>query len=205
MAPGRFLQFASSVRFAETGQFFNPGLALRDIPIQSGPLPPLTSLSALRSPLTLNPAGAQGEGHMPGRQSDAPTLIEPLQQDETPASLRLTARPRGAWYPYTLSVQLDLHGAQVREATPGLIRYHTLLVPFLRDPGTGQVTKTATATGRLELTLGEEVIAVEWDGPAERVVILAQGFENRRGLCAMARIDLADPGEELRYTIRRIR
>ena len=49
------------------------------------------------------------------------------------------------------------------------------------------------------------MIAVEWDGPAERVVILAQGFENRRGLCAMARIDLADPGEELRYTIRRVR
>ncbi len=203
--PGRFLQLASSTRFAETGQFFNPGLALRDIPIQSGPLPPLTSLSALRSPLTLNPAGAQGEGHMPGQQSDAPTLIEPLQQGETPASLRLTARPRGAWYPYTLAVQLDPHGAQVREATPGLIRYHTLLVPFVRDPGTGQVTKTSTAPGRLELTLGEEVIAVEWDGPAERVVILAQGFENRRGLCAMARIDLADPGEELHYSIRRIR
>ena len=203
--PGRFLQFASSTRFAETGQFFNPGLALRDIPIQSGPLPPLTSLSALRSPLTLNPAGAQGEGNLHGGQNAAPTLIEPLQQGETAASLRLTARPRGAWYPYTLAVQLDPHGAQVREATPGLTRYHTLLVPFVRDPGTGQVTKTATAPGRLELSLGDEVIAVEWDGPAERVVILAQGFENRRGLCAMARIDLADPGEELRYTIRRIK
>ena len=211
--PGRFLQFVSSVRFAETGQFFNPGLALRDIPLQPGPLPPLTSLSALRSPLVLNPAGAQGEGHLRGGQyaryapgaSAAPTLIEPLQQGDTPASLRLTARPRGAWYPYTLEAQLDPHGVQVREATPGLTRYHTLLVPFLRDPGTGQVTQTSTAPGRLELKLGNEVIAVEWDGPAERVVILAQGFENRRGLCAMARIDLADPGEELRYTIRKVK
>ena len=200
--PERFLQFGSSVRFAETGQFFNPGLALRDIPIQPGPLPPLTSLSALRSPLVLNPAGAQGEGHM---ASDAPTLIEPLRQGDTPASLRLAARPRGAWYPYTLAVQLDNDGAQVRETTPGLIRYHTLLVPFLHDPGTGQVTQTSTAPGRLELRLGEEVVAVEWEGSAERIVILAQGFENRRGLCAMARIDLADPGEELRYTIRKVK
>jgi hypothetical protein len=203
--PERFLQFSSSVRFAETGQLFNPGLALREIPIQSGPLPPLTSLSALHSPLTLNPAGAQGEGQPNGQQSDAPALIEPLQQDEAPASLRLTARPRGAWYPYTLAVVLDPHGVQVREATPGLISYRTLLVPFLRDPGTGQVTKTSTAPGRLELSLGDEVIAVEWDGPAERVVVLGQGFENHRGLCALARIDLADPGDELRYTIRKIR
>lgn len=203
--PGRFMQFASSARFAETGQFFNPGLMLREIPIQPGLLPPLTSLSALHSPLMLNPEGAQGEGLHQGRQGDAPALIEPLRQGDTPASLRLAARPRGAWYPYTLSVQLDPDGAQVREATPGLTRYHTLLVPFLRDPGTGQVTKTSTAPGRLELSLGNEIISVEWDGPAERVVVLGQGFENRRGLCAVARIDLADPGEELRYTIRKIR
>jgi hypothetical protein len=79
------------------------------------------------------------------------------------------------------------------------------LIPYLLDAGTGVQTRLTTAPGRIELSLNDEVIAVEWDGPAERVFSLTQGFENRRGLCALARIDLADKGEELRYTIRRIR
>jgi len=201
---GRWLQFSSSVRSLESGQFFNPGLALREIPIQTGPLPPLSSLSALHSPLALNPGGAQGESLHPGWQSDAPALIAPLRSGDAPASLYLAARPRGAWYSYTLSVELDPAGATLREATPGRRGYRSLLVPFLRDPGTGQITQVTPAPGRLELSLGEELIAVEWEGPAERVVVLAQGFENRRGLCGMARIDLAEPGEELRYSIRRL-
>jgi hypothetical protein len=53
--------------------------------------------------------------------------------------------------------------------------------------------------------MGEETILVEWEGAAERVVVLSQGFENRRGLCALARIDLAEQGEELRYAIKKIK
>jgi hypothetical protein len=62
-----------------------------------------------------------------------------------------------------------------------------------RDAGVGFVTRWETAPGRL---------AVECQGPAERVVVLGQGFENHLGMCALARIDLADPGEELRWGIR---
>lgn len=203
--PDRFLQFASSARFAESGRLFNPGLALRDIPLQAAPLPPLTSLSALHSPLTLTPGGAQGEGGGHAALDEAPMLIDPLRAGDTPASLRLVARPRGAWYRYTLAVQLEDGCAHIQEATPGLTRYHSLLLPFPRDIGSGQVTQTSGAPGRLELRLGDEVIALEWDGPAERVVVLGQGFENRRGLCALARIDLAEPGEQLSYRIRRVK
>ena len=176
--PGRYLQFASSVRYLETGQFFNPGLALR-----SGP-----GLTALEPPF-----------------GNEPALAEPLRPGADPASLRLVARPKGSFFPYTLSARLVPDGAALREATPGFSGWRTLLVPFLRDPGAGQATRWQTAPGRLELTLGEEIVAVEWEGPAERVVVLAQGFENRRGLCALARIDLAEPGEETAYRIVRVR
>ena len=175
--PDRYLQFASSVRFLETGQFFNPGLALRDGP----------GLTALAAPTGSAPA------------------ILPFQPGADPASVHLVTRPRGSFYPYTLSARLIAAGAVLHEATPGFSAWRTLLVPFLRDPGTGQFTRWQTAPGRLELTLGEETIAIEWEGPAERVFVLAQGFENRRGLCALARIDLADPGEELNYRILRVR
>jgi hypothetical protein len=175
---GRSLQFSSSVRHLESGQFFNPGLALR-----AGP-----GLNALAAP-----AG------------EAPALIEPLQPGESPASLHLAARPRGEWYAYTLDVQLEPAGAKVREATPGYRAYRSLLIPFVRDAGAGLTTQAKPGAGRLELSMGEETILVEWEGAAERVVVLSQGFENRRGLCALARIDLAEQGEELRYAIKKIK
>jgi hypothetical protein len=175
--PGRLLQFASSARFLGTGQFYNPGLALR-----AGP-----GLDALESPVGSAPA------------------ILPLVPGDDPASVHLMARPRGTFYPYTLSARLLDAGAVIYEATPGLNGWRTLLIPFLRDAGTGLVTRWQCAPGRLELTLGEEQIAVEWEGPAERVFVLAQGFENRRGLCALARIDLAEKGEELNYRIVKVR
>jgi|GEM_PF-1457233 len=175
--PDRVLQFASSVHHLSSGRLFNPGLALRN------------------EPGLAEPAAALG---------DYPALIGALEQGPTPASLRLAARPRGAYYPYHLEVQLDEQTAQVREATPGRRGYRTLLIPYLYDAGTGQQTRLTVSPGRIELSLGDEVIAVEWQGAAERVFTLTQGFENRRGLCALARVDLSEPGEELRYSIRRV-
>jgi hypothetical protein len=179
--PGRLFQFASSVRCLESDQLFNPGLALR-------PISELPDTGPINPPVGENP-----------------TLIGPLQTGDTPSSLRLAARPRGAAYTYTLNASLDDCGVQVREATLGHIAGRSLLIPFLYNPGTGLLTHWRSAPGRLELTLGEESLAVEWTGVAERVVILTQGFENRRGLCALARIDLAEPGDELFYTIKKLK
>jgi hypothetical protein len=174
--PGRCLQLCSSARHLESGQLYNPGLYLR-----SGP-----GLSEVRHPT-----------------GDAPQLTEPLQVGGAPASLRLAARPRGAWYPYRLDVLLQPDVAEVCEATPGYPAYRSLLVPFVQDAGAGKLTRAVFGPGRLELRMGEEVVRVEWQGEAERALILSTGYANRRGLCSLARIDLAEVGEDLRYTFKK--
>ena len=178
--PDRLLQLVSSVRFAESGQLFNPGLALRPAPGLSQPVP------------AARPGGGE------------PMLIEPLAQGDTPASLRLLARPRGAFFPYLLEARLEAGRARFHEATPGRSGPRSLLVPFLRDGGDGRLVRWQFAPGRLELTLGEEILSVEWDGPAERAFVLAEHFENRRGRCALARIDLAGAGEDLHWRIEKV-
>jgi hypothetical protein len=179
--PGRLLQFSSSVRNLESGQLLNPGLALRPISknLSTGPINP--------------PMG------------DSPTLIGQLKPGDKPASLRFSAQPRGMAYYYSLAIDLENTGALIQEAIPGFITGRCLLIPFLRDLGNGQFTQWQTAPGRLELTLGEEKVVIEWIGAAERVVVMTQGFENRRGLCALARIDLSEPGDGLRYVIKKVR
>jgi hypothetical protein len=185
--PDRLLQFSSSAQHMESGRFFNPGMLLRPGLTQPGPLPALAGLSELEAPL-----------------GEAPMLTGPLQRGPSAASLHLEARPRGAWYRYQMDVELDGLGAQVREATPGFASRRTLLVPFVRDAGAGHLTRWQSAPGRLELSMGAERVAVEWQGAAERVVVLSTGFENRRGLCAVARIDLSDVTDDLRWGIHKI-
>jgi hypothetical protein len=99
-------------------------------------------------------------------------------------------------------------GVQVEEATPGLVGYKTLLVPYLRDGGWEETTQVelqvAERHATLAFRLGAEVVTVEVDGAVDHILHFPYGYENRRGLCGLLRVDLADPCEGIRYQLRRI-
>jgi hypothetical protein len=173
--PGRYLQFASSVRHLETGAFVNLGMARRRDP---------------------------GKTELDVMAQQPFTLAEPIQPVE-PAGLRLSARADDL--AYELQVHADTDGITVREGTPGLADHRTLLVPYLRDAGTGdRTTVTRTATG-VRLSLGAEEIEIVLDQPLEWMLDLPYGFENRRGLCGLVRLDLRDPTDRISYRVRVLR
>ena len=173
--PGRFLQFASSVRHPETGTFVNLGMARRPEP---------------------------GRSEIDVLAQRAFTLTEPIRAVE-PAGVRLTARSEDLTY--ELAVRVDGTGVAVEEGTPGLVDYRTLLVPYLRDAGTGdQTTVTHLSTG-IRLTLGAEEIEIVTDQPVESILDLPHGFENRRGLCGLVRIDLRGATDRIGYRVMVVR
>jgi hypothetical protein len=49
--------------------------------------------------------------------------------------------------------------------------------------------------------LGDEIILFQDKGTIEQMLDLPYGYENRRGLCGLLRLDLAEPGEEIRYRV----
>ena len=89
----------------------------------------------------------------------------------------------------------------VVETVPGWAGRRTLLVPYLRDLGDGLLT-AVTATDRgVRFARGEEWVEVVVDGPLEHRSHLPAGYESRRGLCGLVRLDLAEPGETLRWSL----
>jgi hypothetical protein len=172
------LHLVSAVRWLEMGWLLTPGLALREEP-------------------GLSPMVVPEEWKL--------MLTAPLARGATPASLEVSARPKGLYHPYTFSAELAPDAVTVREATPGRRGLRSLLVPFVRDAGGGFTTRWQTEPGALRLSMGAEELLVEWNEPAERVLVLTGGLESRRGLCALARIDLVDAGEDLKYTVRKIK
>ena len=172
--PGRFLQFASSVRHLESGHIYNLGIAHREQPGRS----PLMVVCQMQHDRT-----------------------EPISTGEGSASLLVRSRPHGSPYPYDLSARLESGGIQVSESTPGLLSYKTLLIPYLRDPGTGHTTHVQIDGQVLRLELGDEAIQFAFQAPVDHVVHLPHGFENRRGLCGLLRVDFRDPLEAVDYQI----
>ncbi len=181
--PGRYLQFASSVRhLSEPTNFYNLGIGLR-----SGP-----GRSAIR------PIAQQ-----------ALTLIGQIEPGTTPASLRLRARVRGESWVYEMGLRADAEGVHVEEGTPGDGGWKTLLVPYLLDAGTGHRTQVDVRQGSdsvtvVTLTLDAERVQITLRAPCSHVLDLPHGYENRRGLCGLLRLDLAERTESLRYSLSRI-
>lgn len=179
--PGRYLQFASSVRhLSEPGAFYNVGLAMRNAP----------GRSALRV-----------------LAQQAPVLIGEIEQGPEPASLRLRARVRGESWVYEMRLRANADGVHVQEGTPGEEKgWKTLLVPYLLDAGTGERTKVSVRQGSVtvvELTMGAERVQLTLHALCSHVLDNPHGFENRRGLCGLLRLDLAEPTEVVRYTLSR--
>ncbi|MBN1642073.1 MAG: hypothetical protein JXA09_12630 [Anaerolineae bacterium] len=176
--PNRVLHLASSVRHLSEPGFYNLGLAIRE----------RAGRSALR-------VIAQQDLRLIGR----------IERGPTEASLHLRARAKGDPYTYEMSLCADASGVHVEERTPNLVGYKTLLIPYLRDCGSGQVTEVGSEacgdTAVLRLRMGREAIQVRVEGALDHMVDLPFGYENRRGLCGLARVDMAHPSDRIRYHV----
>jgi hypothetical protein len=174
--PGRRLHFVSSARHLSKEGFYNIGMALRS----SGGRSALTAIS-----------------------QEHPTLIGSIEKGPTEASLSLRARAKGSPYIYKMSVSLEEDGVNVEESTPGLVGFKTLIIPYLRDGGWKDTTevKTYASDGRpvIMFTLGGERIRFNLEGRIDHIVNLPYGYENRRGLCGLLRVDFKDEFEGIRY------
>jgi hypothetical protein len=179
---GRVFHFASSARYLPTGEFFNVGLALRS---------------------------EKGPGEIRPIAHAAPRLIGGIEHGSDPASLVLRSRAEGSPYVYEMNVRIAHDGIHVMESTSGQYGEHagykTLLIPYLRDPGAG--TETAVNVERksggvlVGFRHGAEQVFLELEGESDYVFNAPHRFENRRGLCGLLRIDLAEPVPAIRYRI----
>lgn len=172
--PGRRLHFASSARHLSDEKFYNLGLAVRQEP-------GLSELILL----------AQQELALIGAIEPAPTG----------AGFALKARVKGSPYIYELAVQIEPDGLYIEERTPHLSGYKTLLIPYLRDGGWADTTQVHRAGSLIRLALEDEIIRFELEGEIEHLLNLPYGYENRRGLCGLLRVDLTEPLEGIKYRV----
>jgi hypothetical protein len=173
---GRRLQLVSAARHLSGGPWLVPGLAVRSQPGAS----PVTAVGGL----------AHRVASVPHVLGEAGVTFETSLVDGEPA---------GSRYRWEGSVTAD--GVVVVETLAGWSGHRTLLVPYLRDLGSGTTTSVAFSDAGVRLTLGEEWVELVVDGKVERGVDLPYGYESRRGLCGLVRLDLAEPGERLGWTV----
>jgi hypothetical protein len=172
--PGRFLQFASSVRYLGSERFYNLGIAHRK--------------HAGRASLLI-PAHMDHD------------LVTPIERGAGEAGFNVHTRPKGSPFAYRLAASIEGDGIHIEETLVGMNGYKTLLIPYLRDPGMGLTTRVELTANGLNLSLGEEKVAFTFSSPVEHVLNLPHGYENRRGLCGLLRVDFRDPSESVAYRI----
>jgi hypothetical protein len=128
-------------------------------------------------------------------------LIGRMERDGKSAGVRIEARGRGSPHKYRLAARVETDGVYVDEATPRLEEPKALLVPYLRDAGTGIVTEARVEGGKVRLIHGHEEVEISYGAPVKRVVHLTGGFESRRGLCGLLRIEFRHKSEGISYRI----
>jgi hypothetical protein len=184
--PGRYLQAVSSVKHLQENKLFNIGMALRKLPGRSDIRVIGQQDLRLDGPIESIP-GRNGISLRARAHGDVTDLVA-----------------RDAWL-YRLSVTTDKEGIHVEESTPGLNGYKTLLIPYLLDAGTGSRTRVSVEKEGKEtkilLTLGKEQIVIRIAATMDKWLDIPYGFENRRGLCGLLRIDLVEPTETIRYSL----
>jgi hypothetical protein len=178
----RYFHLVGPVHHAATGRRVTPGMALRTGPGRT----------------TLRPIG---EEH--------PRLIAPIQRGLSDASIRVSARCPGAVHLYELNVWLDDDGIEIEERTPGLAGYKSLLLPYPRDMGGDYRTHVRAALSPegavVRFRYGNELIRLRVQGAISHSLLLPHGYESRRGLCGLLRLDLRDPTEIVRYRLSVVR
>ena len=176
--PDRMFHFVSAARHEGTGALFQLGLAVRDGPGRS-PIHPI----------------AQAK----------PTLSGPIEPGLSESSLRLRAQVRGAMYGYELNVWIDEDGVQIEESTPDHIGYKSLLIPYVRTMGEDYETHVRVVLSPqgavVRFRYRNEYIRLRLVGAVEHSTHLTYGYQSRRGLCGLLRIDLREPTDVLRYRL----
>ena len=174
--PGRFLHFVSSAVHLATGRVFNIGLATRR---QAG----------------------RSEIH-PIAQT-IPALLGPIAGGLSASSLRLQARIPGSLFVYELNAWISGEGLEIEESTRGHTGYKTLLVPYPRNLGDGYRTHVRSALSAdgavIRFRHSQELIRLRIQGAVDSILDLQYGYESRRAMVGLLRIDLRDPAESLRY------
>ncbi|MGB9587487.1 MAG: hypothetical protein ACPL7O_04840, partial [Armatimonadota bacterium] len=177
---GRYFHFVSSAKHIETGRIFNLGMACRNNPIERAELIVMAQQPS--------------------------TLIGSIEKGELPASLRMVTRLRSRPYAYMMAVTIDdQDGVHITESTPGIRNYKTLLIPYVRDLGIGSTTEVQIKEQGVNLLLCQEEIAIILNQETDKIIHLPYGFENRRGLCGLVRVDFREPCEGISYWVKVIR
>jgi len=177
--PNRYLHFASSVKSMHSGGFLNLGMAYKDEQVDGE----LTIVARRDYALSNGFRALKGPGYV---------------------GFSLEGRCKGEWHTYAASIRLDDDGVVIEEDTRGLANYKSLLIPYLRDGGRGVITEVALEAG-IRLIHGGEEIAIEPEQEIHRVIHLPYGYENRRGLCGLVRVDFKGPRERISYRVRRVK
>jgi len=174
--PNRFLHFVSTVRSLHSGKFLNLGLAHKK---------------------------EQTDGDLTIIARKDFNLLSGFEriEDDACCGFSLEGRAKGEWHTYAASVTIDDDGIEVNESTPGLSDFKTLLIPYLRDPGTGLTTEVVIDK-TIRLILGDEEIEIAPEQEIYRAIHLPYGYENRRGLCGLLRLDFKGERESICYHVR---
>lgn len=172
---GRRLVFVGAARHLAGGPQLVLGLAVRDEPGAA----PVTALCALPR-----------------------ELAQPLRVDSGGLAFAATLTGDvlgGRTHHWSATLRGD--GVDVVEALDGWTGGRTLLIPYLRDLGDGLLTAVESHGNTVAFRRGAEGVAVRVEGTVERAVDLPYGYESRRGLCGLVRLDLAGTGETLRWSV----
>lgn len=191
---GRRLHFATPTEHLQSGKLFTVGMGIRT---ESG-----------RSPVR---AVAHDQ-----------FSIRRLDSDHETSSLQLTARAKGSsylsnstgrdtyasssmpgltddTYEYRCVAEVHENHLSIEEATPYTHGYKTLLVPYIVNSGNGQITTVSSTGSKVIFESGDECIELSVDARIDPVLVMDYGFENRRGLAGLVRIDLTEPTTTIRY------
>ncbi len=180
---GRLLHFVSAARHVSGGDWIVPGLAVR---VASGSAPIQAIGSRHHHCTGLDGAGSAGV-----------TFRSILQEGQTADQEPDLLADRH----YDFTARLAADGVTVAESFSGPPCHRTLLIPYLRDPGTGATTRVSPVTGGVRLELVDEWVEILVDAPVERRSHAASGFESRRGWCGLIRLDLLGVGNSLSWSV----
>lgn len=181
--PGRYLHFVSPVLHEASGTRLAPGLAARPEAGRSALL--CEKLSRKEQTLSAHPFALPCGG---------------ITQTG-PAALRLETQISGYSFRQVFEVSADAEqGVLYRQGFPGRRGRLSWLLPYVRDIGGGRQTTVQIERGPESCTVrlqnGEEEVEVVLEARVESVLHLGHGYQSRRGLCGLVRLDLADAAEE---------